>query len=489
MIVKNFKNEEDQHITFDVEIDAETFDAAVQKSYIKNKKDINVPGFRKGKAPRMVIEGMYGAKVFYEDAYDELAPEAFAAAVEEQDAHTVGQPTVTNIEVNDDKVLTFSFKAALFPTVTLGQYKGIEGERADDTVTDADVDSSIEDARTRNGRQVTVERAAKLGDTVNLDYKGFMGDDQFEGGTADGQDLTLGDGKFIPGFEDGVVGMKAGEEKDITVTFPENYAPELSGKEAVFKITVNEVCQLELPELDDEFVKDVSEFDNMADYRANIRETLEKQKKDEVDSSFYAEVMKKAIENMTVEVPTEMVEERMGVIVQDYERSLSAQGMHLEQYLRMVGMDPLSFDEYIRPQAIEQVKNDLLLENVAEAEKIEISDEDVDKTIADIAEAYHMPADQIGTYLPKDSIIHDMKMRRAAEIIRDSAVAVPVSEKKDEAEAAAEEKPKKRAPAKKKAESETAEAPAEADAAAEEKPKKKVSSKKKAEAEEEPTAE
>lgn len=460
MIVKNFKTEEDQHITFDVEIDAETFDAAVQKSYLKNKKDINVPGFRKGKAPRMVIEGMYGAKVFYEDAYDELAPEAFAFAVEDQNARTVGQPSVSNIDVNDEKVLTLSFKAALFPTVTLGQYKGIEAERADDAVTDAEVDSDIESTRTRNGRQVTVERAAQLGDTVNIDYKGFIGDDQFEGGTAEAQDLTLGDNKFIPGFEDGVVGMKAGEEKDITVTFPENYAPDLAGKEAVFKITVNEVCQLELPELDDEFVKDVSELDNMADYRASVRETLEKQKKDEVDSTFFGDVMKKAIENMTVEVPTEMVEERMGLIMQDYERSLSAQGMHLEQYLRMVGMDPLSFDEYIRPQALEQVKNDLLLENVAEAENFEIPDEDIDKTIADIAEAYHMPAEQIGIYLPRESVIHDMKMRKASEIIHESAVALPVSEKKAEEEASAEAKPKKKA-ATKKTDAPAEETPAE----------------------------
>ena len=456
MIVKNVEKKEKNTVSFQVEIEKDEFEEAVNSAYIKNKKKINVPGFRKGKAPRMVIEGMYGASVFYDDAVDEIAPKAFEYAVGEEKLETVGRPGISNYDVSDEKALTLTFTAALYPEVTLGQYKGVEAPRQEINITDADVDSYIEEIRKRNARQITVEREAKLGDTVVIDYDGYLDGKRFDGGKAEGTSLELGSNQFVPGFEEQVVGMKAGDEKDLDVTFPENYHEGLAGKAVVFKVKVHEVAETELPEIDDEFTKDVSEFDKLSDYRAAIMEQLVAKRTEAVDEDFAYNVLEKAVENMTCEIPDAMVEERMGAMLNEYDRNLMSRGMRLEEYMRMSGMDPVSFQNMLRPQAEAQVKTDVLLNAVAKAENIEVSDEEIDKAVEDIAKAYGVTAEQIRQAVPTESMIDDMRKKKANDIIVKEAVATaPVTE------AAKEEKPaaKKSAAKKstKKAETQTEE--------------------------------
>ncbi len=458
MIVKNVEKKENNTITFQVEADKNEFEEAVGRAYLKNKKTIAVPGFRKGKAPRMVIEGMYGADVFYEDAIEELAPVAFEFAVEAEKLNTVGRPGVTDANVGDDKQLLISFEAALYPEVTLGQYKGIEAPQLEIGIGDTDVDAYIEETRKRNGRKITVERACRLGDTVNIDYDGYLDGERFDGGKAEGTELELGSGQFVPGFEEQVVGMKAGEEKDLHITFPENYHEGLAGKAVVFKVKVNEVFETELPVVDDEFAKDVSEFDKLSDYREAILEQLIASRKQAVEEDFGYSVMQKAVENMSCDVPEAMIDERMNMMMNEYDRNLMARGMRLEEYMRMSGMDPVSFKNMLRPQAEGQVKTDLLLAAVADAENIVVTDEEVDKSIADIAEAYHTTADQIKQAVPYESMRDDMRKKKASDLIMETAVGVAPAAENDNADAEKPvKKPAKKA-SKKAAATETAEA-------------------------------
>ena len=456
MIVKNVEKKEKNIVSFVVEVDKDEFEEAVQSAYLKNKKKVNVPGFRNGKAPRMVIEGMYGASVFYDDAVEEISSKAFEFAVKEENLETVGRPGISNYDVSDEKVLTIEFEAALYPEVTLGQYKGIEAPCEEVNMTDADVDAYIDEIRKRNARQITVERAAELGDTVVIDYDGYLDGVRFDGGKAEGTNLELGSNSFVPGFEDQVVGMKAGDEKDIDITFPENYHEGLAGKAVVFKVKVHEVNKMELPEVDDEFAKDVSEFDKLEDYRAAIMEQLVAKRKRAVEEDFGYNVLEKADENMSCEVPDAMIEERMQMMANEYDRNLMARGMRLEEYLRMSGMDPLSFQNMIRPQAEAQVKTDLLLEAVAKAENIEVTDEEIEKSIEDIAKTYGMEPEQIKQAIPAESMMDDMKKKKANDLIMQSAI--PTAPAKEEVKA---EKPAKKAPAKKaskKADTQTEEA-------------------------------
>lgn len=456
MIVKNVEKKEKNTVSFSVEVDRDEFEEAVQSAYLKNKKKVNVPGFRNGKAPRMVIEGMYGASVFYDDAVDEISSKAFEFAVKEENFETVGRPGITNYNVSDEKVLTIDFEAGLYPEVTLGQYKGIEAPCEDVNMTDADVDAYIDEIRKRNARQITVERAAELGDTVVIDYDGYLDGVRFDGGKAEGTNLELGSNSFVPGFEEQVVGMKAGDEKELNITFPENYHEGLAGKAVVFKVKVHEVNKMELPEVDDEFTKDVSEFDKLEDYRAAIMEQLVAKRKRAVEDDFGYNVLEKAVENMSCEIPDAMIEERMQVMANEYDRNLMARGMRLEEYLRMSGMDPVSFQNMIRPQAEAQVKTDLLLAAVAKAENIEVTEEELEKSIEDLAKAYGVEPEQIKQAIPAESMMDDMKKKKANDLIMQSAV--PTAKITEEVKA---EKPAKKAPAKKttkKADTQTEEA-------------------------------
>ena len=439
MDIRNIQRENGK-LSFQVAVDAETFEKAVNQAYLKAKKNISVPGFRKGKAPRMIIEGMYGAGVFYEDAVESLALEAYNAGKAEAGDRTVGDPAISTYNVAEDKSLTIDFESDLYPEVTLGEYKGLTAYKQPVEVADADVSKELENIRKRNARIVTVERAAKDGDTVNLDFEGFKDGVPFEGGKAEGFDLVLGSGSFVPGFEEQLVGLTAGEEKDIDVTFPENYKEDLAGAAVVFKIRINEVKETQLPDLDDEFAKDVSEFDTLEEYQASVKQDLETRKTTSAENDFRNLVMRKAVENMTVTVPACMVDERVNAVMQDYARNCAAQGMTVEQYFGMMGIDERTFRTYIRPNAENEIKAELLLEKVAEVESIELSDEEIESEIKAAAESYGMEAEELKNAVGTEAFARDAKLKKAAELIVAAAVATDVDESAEkEADKKAEE--------------------------------------------------
>ena len=495
MIVKNVEKKEKSTVTFDVLCDAAEFEKAVNDAYLKNRSKISVPGFRKGKAPRMVIQGLYGKDVFYDDAADDLAPAAFAFAVEQEGLRTVGNPAVKAMDVSDSKELTLSFVTAVWPEVKLGAYKGLEAPKAKVDVTDEQVDAELEKTRRRNSRIVTVERPAKLEDTAVIDYKGTVDGVAFEGGTAEGQNLVLGSGMFIPGFEDQVVGMSAGEEKDVNVTFPEDYNEKsLAGKAAVFHVKCNEVKENQMPDLDDEFAKDVSEFDTLAEYKASVKEKLTKDAEEEAQRAYESVLIEMAGDNMEADIPDAMVEEQMDAMVQEYDRNLQMSGLNLELYLKYLGQDARTFREQTRPAAERRAKTDVVLEAIADAEGIKPTDEEVEAEYADLAEQYKMTAEDVKKALVRELVEANLRTRKAAQIVFDSGVPTePVEEekkpakkttakkttKKDDGEAE-EKKPAKKPAAKKTAKS--------ADGEAEEKPAKKPAAKKTAK-KEEPKAE
>ena len=486
MIVKNLEKKEKSTVSFDVVCDAAEFEKALNAAYLKNKKNIFVQGFRKGKAPRMVIEGMYGKEVFYDDATDELAPAAFEYAVNQEGLRNVGQPAVTKVDVSEEKVLTLSFLTAVWPEVTLGEYKGLEAPKASAEVTEAQVDDEMEKIRKRNARIVTVDRAAQNGDTANIDYLGTVDGVAFEGGKAEGHNLVLGSGSFIPGFEDQVVGMTTGEEKDISVTFPEQYhSEELAGKAAVFHVKVNEIKEEQLPELDDEFAKDVSEFDTLADYRAAVKNRIEVAEKDAAEADFQNKLIEKAGDNITAEIPEAMIEEQIDSMTREYEQNLQMSGLNLQTYLQFMGQDMAAFRATCRITAERRVKTELLLDKVAEVEGIEITAEEIAQEYEKVAEQYATDISVVKNAVPESAIVGDMKARRAAEIIFNTGIPTAIMVEVpnfDEApaEAAPAKKTTKKSTTKKKAAAPAEEAPAAEEEAPAKKPAKKTTSKKKA---------
>ena len=438
MIVKSVEKRENNTATFQVEIDKDAFESAVNRAYLKNKKSISVPGFRKGKAPRMVIEGMYGADVFYDEAVNDLAPGAFAFAVEQEKLDAVGRPTMSDMNVSDEKVLTLSFETALYPVVTLGQYKGLEVPKDSAAVSDEEVDAELTRVRKRNARIETVERAAAEGDTAVIDFEGFMDGKPFDGGKGEGYSLVLGSHSFVPGFEEQVVGMSAGEEKDISLTFPEDYHEGLAGKDVVFHVKCTEVKESILPELDDEFAKDVSEFDTLDAYKADIRAKQEETRSKSVERAFREAVLNKAVENMQVEVPDAMLDEQHETMLNEYGQNLAAQGIDLEQYVAMMGMDMGTFRMNTRPSALQQVKINLLLDAVAKAENIEVTDEEVEEELQKLADAYKMELDAVRKAVPADSLKKDITERKAADLVCGSAVPTEPAKEEEKKEAEAE---------------------------------------------------
>lgn len=479
MDIKNIKRE-DGKVSFQVAVDPARFEQAVNQAYLKAKKNIAVPGFRKGKAPRMVIEGMYGTGVFYEDAVESIAFECYQAGLDEVKDRVVGDPAITNYNVADDKSLTIDFESTLYPEVKLGEYKGLSAYKAPVKVTADDVKKELESIQKRNGRIVDVEREAKLGDTVKIDFDGYRDGKRFDGGKAEGYELTLGSGSFVPGFEEQLVGMKAGDEKDIDITFPEDYTKELAGAAVVFKVKVHEVKETQLPALDDEFAKDVSEFDTLKDYKASIKKDLETKRKEAAENEFRGNLMKKALANLTVEIPAVMVDQRVNSIVEDYARNCARQGYTLEQYFQMMGVSEQAFRTYIRPSAENDIRTEMLLEQIVDAENFEVTPEEIEKEYETAAKNYDMEIEKIKENVPEDLIAHDIKMRKASEIIYTTGVALDEPEDKPE-ESAAEEKPAKKPAAKKTAKK------AEGETEAGEKPAKKPAAKKTAKkAEEKP---
>ena len=438
MIVKNVEKKEDNTLTFQVESDAAEFEAAVNAAYLKNKHSINIPGFRKGKAPRAVVEGMYGAEVFYQDAMDELAPKAFEQGVTENDVKFVGAPSIVDVNVTDDKTVAYTFSVTLYPEVTLGQYKGLSAERYPAEVDEDEIGYELEAARKRNSRKVDVEREAQMGDVANIDFDGYLNGERFDGGKAEAYDLELGSGSFVPGFEEQIVGMNIGDEKDIDITFPENYAPELAGKAVVFKIKLNNLSVNELPELDDEFAKD-NGFDTLDEYKADVKADLEKRKTEQRDGEVRADLMHKAIENMTVAVPEVMVKEKAEEIIRNYARNFGVtdNSIPMDKLCEMLGLNEEAMKTSIMPAAEAQVKNGLLLEAIVAAEGFAPTEEETEEYIAKTAEKLGAKADELKQYFGVDFIAEEQKKEMASNIIFDTAIiteAAPEEKAEEKAE-------------------------------------------------------
>ena len=434
MIVKNLEKEA-IHAKITAEVSRTELEPAINKVYLKIRKDISIPGFRKGKAPRMVIEATYGKHVFFEDAIEELFPEIYKECVLSQDIKPVGRPGISDLEIGEDESVTLTIETDLYPEVTLGQYKGLEVEKVEAEVTENEIDAEIDRMAQNVARITTVDRAAKDGDTAVIDFEGFKDGVAFDGGKGESYELKLGSGSFIPGFEEQVVGMSAGEEKDINVTFPENYhAEELKGAPVVFKVKVHEVKETVVPEKDDEFVKDVSEFDTMAELRADIEKRFLDEKKAGIDRAFENAAIEKAVANMTVEIPDSMVDEELEREMERMDYELRSQGASLEAYADMMGGTMDNIKSSLRPGALSSVKTNVLLDAVVDAEKIEVSDEECEAEYARLAESYKMDVEKIKEILDRKGMQGDLQVRKAAKLIADTAVAVApkVEEKKEE---------------------------------------------------------
>ena len=423
-----------------VAIEKAEFEDALNKAYAKCRKDIALPGFRKGKAPRKMVESMYGATVFYEDAVNEIFPEIYTKAVTEQDLKAVGSPSVTSMDTPAEGGVVLTVETELYPEVTLGQYKGIEVPKTEVKVEDSEVEAELNRMAERNARIETVERAAQMGDTVVLDFEGFEGGKPFQGGKAEDYSLTLGSGSFIPGFEEALVGTVAGEEKDVNVTFPENYAKELAGKPAVFKCKIHEVKESIKPELDDEFAKDVSEFDTLDALKDDIRARFTKSREEQSARAFESAAVQLAATNMTCEVPACMIDEQVDRQLEQFAYQLQSQGMKMEDYAKMIGGDLNGLRASMRPMAEQTVRSDILLSEIAHAENLEVTDEEVEEELKKLAEQYQMELDKVKAAVDMAAVKSDLMGRKAAKIITDSAVAVAPAEKTEEKaeEAAAE---------------------------------------------------
>ena len=404
-------------------IDKETFDKETAAVYRKSVKNMNIPGFRKGKAPRSIVEKMYGKGVFYEDAINNLLPAAYEAVLAEITVEPVGQPEFDIVSL-DDNGLVMSAKFYIKPDITVKDYLGIEVEKNLEAVTDEEVDNEIQTVRERNSREIEVtDRAAENGDTVNINYAGYCDGVAFDGGTADNQSLTLGSGHFIPGFEDQVVGKNIGDEFDVNVTFPEEYhAEELAGKAAVFKVKLNAINKIELPELDDDFAKDVSEFDTLDEYKADVKAKIEKRHETAAENQVEDALMNKLIDALEDEIPEVMFEVETENCVRDYDNSLRMRGLDLNTYFKYTGLNLDTLRTQMRPQAEKQVKGRLVLEKIAELENIVPSDEEINAEYEKMANAYNVPLDKVKESIDSSAIAADLKVRKALDLVKEKAV-------------------------------------------------------------------
>ncbi len=419
--------------TIVIEVEKAEFDAALTKAYNKSRKDIYVPGFRKGKAPRKVVEGMYGAKVFYEDAVNEIYPDLYEKAIVEQALKAVGTAYISKLDDGENGGVVITMETDLYPEVTLGDYKGLEVPKSEVNVTDEEVEAEIDRMAERNSRIETVERPAQEGDTVVLDFEGFDNGVPFEGGKGEKHSLKLGSHSFVPGFEEALVGLSAGDEKDVDITFPENYTPELAGKPVVFKCKIHEVKETIMPEKDDEFAKDVSEFDTLDALRADIRAKRENERREAVERAFENAAVEKAAANMTCEIPASMIEEQVDKNLEQFAYQLQMSGMKLEDYAKMMGGDMASLRASMRPMAETSVRSSVLLTAVAEAENLTVSDEEADAEIKRLAEQYGMEEDKVRAAVGMDDLKADMAAKKAAKLIAESAVATAMPEAATEA--------------------------------------------------------
>ena len=442
MSVKNCEKREKSMVELTVEVSAADFEAAVEKAYRKQRGKINMPGFRPGKAPRKMIESMYGPEVFYEEAVNIALPDAYMNAVKEQELDVVGYPEVELLEVGKEG---FSFKAtvAVYPEVTLGQYKGLEAPKAEVKVMAADVNARLKEMAERNSRMVSVDRAVKKGDTANINFEGFLEGVPFEGGKGEDYDLAIGSGSFVPGFEEQLIGMKAEEEKDIDITFPEDYHADLAGKAVVFHVKVNAVKVKEVPAIDDEFAKDVSEFDTLAELKKDVKAKMITEREEAANRAFEDILMEKVAEGLTCDIPDAMVEEQAKRFTDNFKMQLQSQGLSFEQYKQMTNMDEAALLEQAKEPAAHQVRMDLAVGAIIKAENIEATDADVDAEYEKMAKQYGMEVENLKKYIEAEVIREQVVRSKAIAVVVDSAVAVKPEAKAEEKkeEAPAEEAP------------------------------------------------
>lgn len=410
-----------------IEVSAEEFNAAIDKAYKKNRNRIAMPGFRKGKAPRAMIEKMYGAGIFYEDAANIIIPDAYENAAKESELEIVSQPEIAVEQIEKDKTFIFTATVATKPEVTLGDYKGIEVEKKTAEVTDEELTAEIDRVRESNSRMITVDdRATQDGDTVVIDFDGYVDGEQFQGGKAENYTLVLGSHSFIDNFEDQLVGKNIGDEVEVNVTFPEKYqAEELQGKPAVFKVKINEIKVKELPELDDDFAQDVSDFDTLDEYKNDLKSKLLENKEAALKRDKEETVIGKIIDNAQMEIPEPMVDMQTRQMAQEFAQRIQSQGLSLEQYMQFTGMTQQKMIDELKPQALKRIQSRLVLEAVVAAENIEISDEDVNKEIEEMAAMYQMEADKFKELVgdnEKKQISLDLAVQKAVDLVVDSAV-------------------------------------------------------------------
>ena len=423
MNVKNIEKNGSQ-ATITVEIDKELMEKGVNAAYMKARKNIQIPGFRKGKAPRKMIEAMYGAHVFYEDGLEEIFPEVYEEAVVKQDVKAIGRPSLTDMDISEDGIVTITISTDLYPEVTLGDYKGLEVEKAEANVTDEQVQAELDRMAQNVASTETVERAAQMGDTANIDFEGFDNGVPFDGGKGDNFDLKLGSGSFVPGFEEQIVGMSAGEEKDIDITFPENYHEGLAGKPVVFHVKVNKVTETVVPAQDDEFAKDVSEFDTLDELKADIRAKAVEAAEKQIASAFEQACVEKAAENTTVDMPNALIESELDTQMERFGYQLQMSGYSMEQYAKMMGGDVSTMRNAFRPAAEKQAKINVTLEKIGEVENIEVTEDEVNAEYESLASQYQLELDKVKSMVPAEEITASLKTRKAVKVIVDSAVAV-----------------------------------------------------------------
>lgn len=432
MELKNTEKQEHSVVALTIEITKAEFEAAKDKAFKKTGKNITVPGFRKGKAPRKMIEKLYGEGVFFEGAFNIIYPDAMEMAVEKSGIKPVGRADVDLGDPAEEGGLTIIAKVPVEPEVELGEYKGIEVEKETVKVLQADVKAELNRMAQRNARTETVERKAKKNDTVDIDFEGFVDGVPFEGGKAEHHELTLGSGAFIPGFEDQLIGCKAGDEKDVVVTFPEEYhAKELAGKEATFKCKVHKVEETILPEIDDEFAKDVSDTcETLDDLKKEITERLKAERQEAADNAFEEKVLDAVIDGMKADIPAAMIDAQVDTIVQDFGYRLQMQGMGLEQYLKMTGTEMGAFRAMFKDQAERQVKTRLALQKVVELEGITVSDKELEEEYAKMAEQYKMEVEKVKAIVSKEALEGDLKISNALEFIKKNAKVKKAAKKK-----------------------------------------------------------
>ncbi len=480
MSLKSANKVETNVYSVEVEISAEQLKEATVKAYNQNKKKIAIPGFRKGKAPKAMIEKLYGANFFYEDALDILYPEVVGAAIDEAKLEIVAAPYDVEITKLDEEGAALTLKVIVKPEVELGSYKGLKAEKEDTAVTDEEVDAEIKNLLERNSRLVTVEdRAVEKGDITDINFEGFVDGVAFDGGKGENFDLEIGSGQFIPGFEDQIIGKNSGEEFDVNVTFPTEYTPELAGKDATFKVKVNEIKAKEYPELDDEFAKDVSEFDTLDELKADIKAKIGESKEQRSKDAFESALLKQVCEGATVEIPQVMIDDKAQEMKQQTEQQMAQQGLQLEMYLQYMGLPMEKYMEDLKAQAEIQVKTRLALEKIVEVEAIEATDADVDAEFAKYAEMYKMDVDTLKKFINPEELKKDLAIGKAVDFVIDNAkVGKPAAKKTTKKAADGEEKPAKKTTTKKT----TTKKAADGEEKAAKKPAAKKTTKKKEEA-------